>query len=132
MRQLQQHVHLDVLQRLPQLHRRVYRIVYRMQRLHRLQWMLGQLLQLQRGTVVCLVPWVQRMRRMSRLWWMHRQLPKCLLGLYLLQYQLQRQLQRELFGGLQELLLERLLELIKDRRLTCLFPLENQGCSTLR
>ena len=130
MRQLQQHVHLDVLQRLSQLHRRVYRIVHGVQRLFGLQRMLGQLLQLQRGTVVCLVPWVQRMRRMSRLWWMHRQLPKCLLGLYLLQYQLQRKLQRKLFGSMQEFLLKRLLELIAHRRLICSFPLENQDCST--
>ena len=130
MRQLQQHVHLDVLQRLPQLHRRVYWIVHRVQRLFWLQRMLGQLLQLQRGTVVCFVPWMQWMRRMSRLWWMHRQLPKCLLGLYILQYQLQRQLQRELFRCMQEFLLERLLELITHWRLTCSFPLENQGCST--
>jgi hypothetical protein len=36
MRQLQQHVHLDVLQRLPQLHRRVHRIVHGVQRLYRL------------------------------------------------------------------------------------------------
>ena len=92
--------------------------------------MLGQLLQLQRGTVVCFVPWMQWMRRMSRLWWMHRQLPKCLLRLYFLQYQLQRQLQCELLGCMQEFLLERLLELIPHWRLTCSFPLENQGCST--
>ena len=130
MRQLQQHVHLDVLQRLPQLHRRVYWIVHRVQRLFWLQRMLGQLLQLQRGTVVCFVPWMQWMRRMSWLWWMHRQLPKCLLGLYILQYQLQRQLQCELFGCMQEFLLERLLELIPHWRLICSFPLENQGCST--
>jgi hypothetical protein len=127
---LQQHVHLDVLQRLPQLHRRVYWIVHRVQRLFWLQRMLGQLLQLQRGTVVCFVPWMQWMRRMSRLWWMHRQLPKCLLGLYILQYQLQRQLQRQLLGSMQELLLERLFELIAHWRLTCLYHLGNQGCST--
>jgi hypothetical protein len=87
--------------------------------------MLGQLLQLQRRLVVCFVPWVQWLWRLSRLWWMHRQLPERVLGLHILQHQLQCRLQRELFGGLQELLLERLLELIKDRRLTCLFPLEN-------
>jgi len=130
MRQLQQHVHLDVLQRLPQLHRRVYWIVHRVQRLFWLQRMLGQLLQLQRGTVVCFVPWMQWMRRMSRLWWMHRQLPKCLLGLYILQYQLQRQLQRELFRCMQEFLLERLLELITHWRLICSFPFVNPACST--
>lgn len=70
------------------------------------------------------------LRGLRRLRGMQRQLPKCLLGLYLLQYQLQRQLQRELFGCMQEFLLERLFELIPHWRLTCSFPLENRGCST--
>jgi hypothetical protein len=73
---------------------------------------------------------VYRLRGLSRLWWMQRQLPECMLGLYLLQHQLQRQLQRELLGRMQEFLLERLLELIAYWRLICSFPLENQGCST--
>ena len=46
MRQLQQYVYLDVLQRLPQLHRRMYQFVHRVQRLFGLQRMFGQLLQL--------------------------------------------------------------------------------------
>jgi hypothetical protein len=43
-RQLQQHLHLNLLQRMPQLHRGMYGLVHRVQRLYRLQWMLGQLL----------------------------------------------------------------------------------------
>ena len=127
---MQQHVHLDVLQRLSQLHRRLYGLVHRVQRLFGLQRMLGQLLQLQGRAVVRVVPRVQRLRGLRRLRRLQRQLPKCLLGLYLLQYQLQRQLQRELLGRMQEFLLERLLELIPHWRLTCLYPLENRGCST--
>ena len=55
MRQLQQHLHLHLLQRLPQLHRRLYGLVHRVQRLFGLQRLLGQLLQLQGGIVVCIV-----------------------------------------------------------------------------
>lgn len=130
MRQLQQHVHLDVLQRLPQLHRRLYWLMYRVQWLLRMQRLLWQLLQLQGRTVVCLLPRVHRLRGLSWLRWMLRQLPKCLFRMHFLQHQLQRQLQRELLGRMQEFLLERLLELIPHWRLICSFPLENQGCST--
>jgi hypothetical protein len=130
MRQLQQHLHLHLLQRLPQLHRRLYGLVHRVQRLFGLQRMLGQLLQLQGRAVVRVVPWVQRLRGLRRLRGMQRQLPKRMLWLYILQHQLQRRLQRELFRSLQEFLLERLFELIPHWRLTCLYPLENRGCST--
>jgi hypothetical protein len=130
MRQLQQHLHLHLLQRLPQLHRRLYGLVHRVQRLFGLQRMLGQLLQLQGRAVVRVVPRVQRLRGLRRLRRLQRQLPKCMLGLHFLQHQLQRQLQRQLLGSMQELLLERLLELITHRRLTCLFLSENPGCST--
>jgi hypothetical protein len=102
----------------------------RVQWLLRMQRLLRKLLQLQRGSVVCLVPRVYWLRGVSWLRWMQRQLPECMLGLHFLQHQLQRQLQRELLGRMQEFLLERLLELITHWRLICSFPLENQGCST--
>jgi hypothetical protein len=127
---LQQHLHLDLLQRLPQLHRRLYGLVHRVQRLLRMQRLLGQLLQLQGGPVVCLMPRVHRLRRLPRLRWMLRELPECMLGLHLLQHQLQHKLQRQLLGCMQELLLKRLLELIKDWRLTCSYRFANPGCST--
>lgn len=59
-------------------------IVYRVQWLHWLQRMFRQLLQLQRGPVVCFLLRVQWMRRLPRLWRLYRKLPKCLLGMHIL------------------------------------------------